>query len=171
MKRSTIMGLFEVAKREGLLPELSDQERRLLDTFSFKLCPNVCLQLKESYRLRKIGLCSLVSSQTADEPDIRHYTEAGYRILSQLDDTRAYASFVLHYREHFDGSGRPAGLAGENISLPSRIMAVVEAVMEHPSSLEQSAQWYDPQLLALLKDFPRELVTPPSPGDLVSPSL
>lgn len=166
MKQDTIMGLFETAKEEGLLAELSQQEQRLLDAFAHRLCPNVCLPLKESYRLRKIGLCSLLSSKPTDDDQL--YTEAGYRVLSQLDDTRPYASFVLYYRERFDGSGRPAGLVGENIPLPSRIMAVVEAVMEYPSSLGQNPQWYDPALLTLLKDFPLGSIVPPPPGALSS---
>ena len=38
-----------------------------------------------------------------------------------------FAMAVLYHHERFDGTGYPAGLSGQDIPLPSRVLAVVEA--------------------------------------------
>jgi HD-GYP domain-containing protein (c-di-GMP phosphodiesterase class II) len=50
----------------------------------------------------------------------------GYDIISAAElDTEA--GWVLHHHERYDGAGYPAGLAGEEIPLASRVLAVADA--------------------------------------------
>lgn len=64
---------------------------------------------------------------------MRRHPEIGARMLEKLDLLNEAAPLVLHHQERFDGlqSGRhpgyPGGLAGDNIPLGARIIAVVDA--------------------------------------------
>lgn len=48
--------------------------------------------------------------------------EFGYRVLKEVD--AGVANTIRHSHEHFNGSGYPDGLVGDNIPLHSRILAV-----------------------------------------------
>ena len=50
----------------------------------------------------------------------------GYRILNLFDDTLDLSEAVYSHHEHWDGSGFPKGLKGEEIPLISRIIAITE---------------------------------------------
>jgi diguanylate cyclase (GGDEF)-like protein/putative nucleotidyltransferase with HDIG domain len=58
---------------------------------------------------------------------MKHHPALGYRIVRSagLGDTEA--QWVLHHHEHFDGSGYPHGLSGNEIPLGSRIILVADA--------------------------------------------
>lgn len=155
MKRRTVNNIIAAAEAEGLIHPLTPEEMRLLDAFADVRCPDSHGLLRESYRLRRIGLCTLILSMGEHGELLRkRHTETSYRVLSSLDDYRNVAGCVLHYMEHWDGSGWPAGLSGRDIPLLSRIMAVVEGwFLDDPeiSVFQRSGTWYDPELVELLK--------------------
>lgn len=65
---------------------------------------------------------------------IQGHPEAGHAILAQVDFPWPVAQVALQHHEAMDGSGYPAGLAGDEILLESRILAVadvVEAMSSH----------------------------------------
>ncbi len=65
---------------------------------------------------------------TADEYEhIKQHVVIGYRILAELHPLRNLLPAVLHHHERIDGTGYPDGLAGENIPLLARILAVADA--------------------------------------------
>lgn len=57
------------------------------------------------------------------------HSERGYQLLSSIDDADALelATIIRHHHEGFDGLGYPAGLAGDNIPLLSRILALADS--------------------------------------------
>jgi len=55
------------------------------------------------------------------------HTEIGARILRQFHLFRSGATIVLHHHEAYDGSGYPAGLAGDAIPMGARVVAVADA--------------------------------------------
>jgi diguanylate cyclase (GGDEF)-like protein/putative nucleotidyltransferase with HDIG domain len=57
---------------------------------------------------------------------VKKHPEIGYSLLDGLD-LDPVDRWVLHHHEHWDGSGYPAGLAGEEIPLGSRIVLVADA--------------------------------------------
>lgn len=59
--------------------------------------------------------------------EMRKHPEIGYRIAMSSPDIASTAEFILCHHEHWDGSGYPKGLKGEDIPLLSRILAVVDA--------------------------------------------
>ncbi len=58
---------------------------------------------------------------------MRKHPELGASIIQQFPDFAYAAKAILAHHERMDGKGYPAGLAGEQIPLESRIVAVAEA--------------------------------------------
>src|SRR5829696_2359397 len=65
---------------------------------------------------------------TPDERSlIELHPRIGFNVLSQAPALHDAARVVLHHHERYDGTGYPAGLAGDEIPLASRVLAVLEA--------------------------------------------
>jgi HD-GYP domain-containing protein (c-di-GMP phosphodiesterase class II) len=58
---------------------------------------------------------------------MRQHTPTGERILNAVPELCDVAVIVRHSHEHWDGSGYPDGLAGEQIPLASRIILCADA--------------------------------------------
>jgi DICT domain-containing protein len=67
----------------------------------------------------------------------------GAQVLRVMPRLRAIATIITHQTEHWDGSGQPAGLAGDEIPLESRILGLVadfqQRVVQKHSANDQSA--------------------------------
>ena len=77
---------------------------------------------------------------------IKTHPQAGYEILQEIEFPWPIARVVQQHHERLDGSGYPAGLAGDEILLEARIIGVadvVEAMSSHrpyrPGKGEESA--------------------------------
>jgi len=57
---------------------------------------------------------------------VRSHPEAGRRAFGGVTTFDRAVEGILHHHERIDGSGYPAGLSGEAIPLPARIIAVAE---------------------------------------------
>lgn len=80
----------------------------------------------------KIGVRAKVLTKNGrlNESEMRtmkRHPEIGARILSSLSSLGKVGTYVRHHHEHYDGSGYPSGLAGEEIPLPARIVHIVDA--------------------------------------------
>jgi putative two-component system response regulator len=80
----------------------------------------------------KIGVSDAVLRKaaplTAEEyEEMKRHPQIGARILEASSFLRPGHAAVLHHQERWDGTGYPAGLRGEEISLHGRIVAVVDA--------------------------------------------
>lgn len=65
---------------------------------------------------------------TDDEWEImKTHCVIGYRIASATPDLAQIATAILHHHERWDGTGYPEGLAGEQIPVICRIVAIVDA--------------------------------------------
>jgi len=60
---------------------------------------------------------------------IKSHSQIGASIISKIDmpDIDVYVDIILYHHEWFDGSGYPSGLAGNDIPLCSRIIAVADS--------------------------------------------
>lgn len=63
----------------------------------------------------------------AERRHMEQHSEIGERILAKVDDYIEVARVVRHHHERIDGRGYPDGLAGDEIPLLSRIIAVADA--------------------------------------------
>ncbi len=59
---------------------------------------------------------------------MRKHPEIGYRILSGIKFLREASVIILQHHENYDGTGYPAGLRGEEITLGARIFAVADTL-------------------------------------------
>lgn len=65
---------------------------------------------------------------TAEEWEImKRHSEIGYRIAKTSPELAPIAEYILAHHERWDGQGYPRGLAGEEIPLAARILAVADA--------------------------------------------
>ncbi|MHB9004456.1 MAG: HD domain-containing phosphohydrolase [Coriobacteriia bacterium] len=68
------------------------------------------------------------SRLTDDEiAQVRKHVEIGAGIVEQIEFLNALKPVIMHHHECWDGSGYPAGLAGEDIPLLSRILAIADS--------------------------------------------
>lgn len=58
---------------------------------------------------------------------IKRHTRIGAELVSRIEDLDTVTSWIQHSHEHFDGSGYPDGLRGEEIPQASRILLVADA--------------------------------------------
>ena len=75
-----------------------------------------------------VGLLEKPGALTVDERrEMERHSEIGERILANVDTYAEIASVVRHHHERIDGAGYPDGLAGHQIPILSRILAVADA--------------------------------------------
>ena len=58
---------------------------------------------------------------------MRAHVRVGYDLLRNVPALREVADVVLRHHERYDGGGYPDGIRGDEIPMPSRIVAVVDA--------------------------------------------
>jgi putative nucleotidyltransferase with HDIG domain len=59
--------------------------------------------------------------------EVKRHPEVGAELINRVEGLGDIAEWVRHSHEHYDGSGYPSGLAGEQIPLGSRILLVADA--------------------------------------------
>ena len=59
--------------------------------------------------------------------EVKKHPEAGWRILTSVNEVSELANFVFEHHEKWDGTGYPRGLRGNEISLEARIIALADA--------------------------------------------
>ena len=100
------------------------------------LNPHECEEIESAapmHDIGKIGISDLIllkpGAHTPEESVImRRHPEIGYEILSNSPSRylQMGALIALGHHEKFDGTGYPKGLAGTDIPLPARIVAVAD---------------------------------------------
>lgn len=77
-----------------------------------------------------------ISEEILSKPDnltkeeykkIKTHSEAGFKIIKNIVESDLIANGVLHHHERYDGTGYPFGLAGEEIPLYAKIVAICDS--------------------------------------------
>jgi len=117
-----------------------------------KISDNSLLTIQQAAMLHdigKIGVAEYILRKDGDlnnsEYDmIKKHPVIGAEILSPVQLLKDVVPLVLHHHERYDGSGYPDGIAGENIPLGARVIAVADAIdamlWERPYSSAKSAE-------------------------------
>ncbi len=93
---------------------------------------NDLLLLAQFHDLGKVGIPDRILFKPGplnDEEwqEMRQHSQIGYQIAQSVPDLAPIADWVLKHHERWDGEGYPSGLQGEEIPLPCRILAIVDA--------------------------------------------
>lgn len=113
---------------------LSETLGQLLDLPTLKL-----RRLRLAGLLFRVGLISAppeVFSKTPDEFDDatfafwRDRSVITAQLLAAMSELASVTNIVAHHLEHWDGSGKPDGIKGEEIPIESRILGLVAAFQE-----------------------------------------
>lgn len=110
-----------------------------------KLCEKIAIQMNlEKSTIEQLKVAGLfhdigkigIDENILNSPDrltkdqwteMKKHSEIGYRILSGSEEFSEIAQFVLEHQEKWDGTGYPRGIAGSDISLEARIIALADA--------------------------------------------
>jgi two-component system, cell cycle response regulator len=155
------MAMLDLANRICLALDVSVAERRR------------CLSAARLHDIGKIGTPHHILTKpgplsAAEQLVMRDHVRVGVELLSALPETRELAPIVGQHHERYDGCGYPAGLAGDEILIEARIIAVVDAwtamladrpyrpAMAPEDALNQltsgSHNQFDPAVVDALKD-------------------
>ena len=169
---SLLYSLFEKSKREMMH---SRRVGAICETMALKLQfpSNEVSEMKTAGLMHDIGKMA-ISDNILNKSDpltdyewleIKRHPEVGYNILSAVNKYAPLAEYVLCHHERWDGKGYPRGLAGEEIPIQARIIAIADAydamVSERPYKkrsckedavnefLACAGKQYDPELVKL----------------------
>ncbi len=181
-QKEVVITLGEVIETRS--QETANHVRRVAE-YSYLLAKKYGLSEQEARLLRfaspmhdagKIGIPDAVLNKpgklTSDETHVMHgHTTMGFDILRKSQrEILKIASIVAHeHHERWDGSGYPRGLAGENIHIFGRIVALADVFDALGTARCYKAAWpldqvlakirhergahFDPRLVDLLFDF------------------
>ncbi len=82
---------------------------------------------------------------------VKHHAAAGEAILRPIDFGVPVASIIRHHHEKLDGTGYPDGLAGDEIALGARILAVIDVYDALVSDRPYRRAWTSERALAQLR--------------------
>ncbi len=119
----------------------NEQRRRTLEEKLRKLAHALELSAQETEylllfaKVHNVGLLGVPKDITDKDTPlsreelalIRKQAETGYRIARYTKELQPIAEWIYKQHEWWNGQGYPLGLSGENIPLPSRIMAILKA--------------------------------------------
>jgi putative nucleotidyltransferase with HDIG domain len=116
--------------------------QRTVASLSQRICQLMTLSYAETERIRlgaelhdigKIAIPGEVLAKPgklteAEWMMIRTHPTVGYEILAPTSIAGPVADIVLHHHERLDGSGYPHGIAGDEIAIGARIVAVADTI-------------------------------------------
>ncbi len=121
---------------------------------------------------------------SSEYESVKKHTVLGGSILQDLTVIRKAAEVAETHHEHYDGSGYPNGLSGEDIPIESRIIAVADALdsmtsdrsfrkkLDSPAILHQletgRGTQFDPQMADIAIALVKEDKISPVPSELES---
>ena len=155
---------------------------------SINLAPEKIAVIRTAGLLHDIGKIGIPDSilnkdGTLDEQEwrqIKAHPEMGVEILRYVAELSESLPIILNHHEHFDGSGYPAGLKGNDIPLEARLLSVADAydamTSLRPYHNQRSSQeaidelrrcagtTFDPELVEIFCKILQSMVLKPESG-------
>lgn len=137
--RDTLEGLADATEQRDLYTanhavRVTDTVRAILEEMSdvpYELTDTI-LAASRVHDVGKVGTRDVTlykPGRLTDEEreEMRRHAAIGADIVSRIDEYRLTAAIIRHHHEHWNGTGYPDGIAGQDIPLGSRIIAVADA--------------------------------------------
>ncbi|MEZ4485602.1 MAG: HD domain-containing phosphohydrolase [Syntrophotaleaceae bacterium] len=131
---------------DALMKELKASEREQETALYVALIYDLGLMLLDRRLLEKKNELSELE-MTA----LQSHPFTTLELLQDFDCSEDVRHIILHHHEHFDGSGYPDGLAGEQIPLLSRVLAVVDSYCAMTEERPYRAAMGGKEALALIR--------------------
>ncbi len=101
----------------------------------------------------KVGISEKILNKPGPLTDeefaaIKAHPVIGADIVRNINGTEQVVEIVRHHHERFDGKGYPDGLAGEAISLPTRILTVADSYDAMTSNRAYRRNFTTPEIVA-----------------------
>lgn len=137
-RKRIIEALMQAAENRNFAGKIqSENIQKLVSAFCGELRLSDKLKadtelLAQYHDIGKAGISDALfrksDSLTSEEmEEMRRHCEKGYRIAKSSPKLNAISDLINKHHEWWDGNGYPFGLKGEEIPLPCRIVAIVEA--------------------------------------------
>ena len=108
---------------------------------------------RQALRRRRRSCASPAPLTDEEYAEVKRHPEAGVRLLRELGGfPAAVHSLVGEHHERLDGAGYPAGLAGEQLAIGPRILAVCDVYDALVSDRVYREAWTSERALALLRE-------------------
>jgi len=131
----TVVNLL--AERDFIMDGHADRLQNMVSSLakvvglSSRKIEDLCL-LAQFHDIGKVGISKNILMKeealtTEEEIEIRRHCEIGQRIALSAPDLTPIADWILKHQEWWDGTGYPLGIAGEDIPLECRILAIADA--------------------------------------------
>jgi diguanylate cyclase (GGDEF)-like protein len=180
----------ELAERHAAVARLAEVIGERMD-----LAAEERAQLRQAAELHDVGKLAIpeevLHKPSSLEPEewvfVRRHPLIGERIIGAAPALAAAAKLVRSTHERLDGSGYPDGLAGDQIPLGARIIAVCDAFTAMTSPRPHAAQrtigeaiaelrqcantQFDPAVVDVLSELVVELVWPSEPSTAIASNL
>lgn len=155
----------------GNIPRMQELVRRMGEALGLPEAQQSALQLLA--RFHNIGMVGISDDillkekalETQERLKLQQHPESGYRIARSSPELMPVADLILAHHEWWNGEGYPAGLAGPDIPLEARILALADAynamttdrpygsALSHDSALAEIKKMaglqFDPELAEL----------------------
>jgi diguanylate cyclase (GGDEF)-like protein/PAS domain S-box-containing protein len=128
---------LETEEHMEFMKELSTRVARAID-----LSDGETEELLKLAALHDLGVLD-IPGEVLKKPDkltneewnlIKTHPEKGFSMAKSTNELSGIAKYILHHHEHWNGSGYPNGLSGNQIPELSRIISIIDAysVITHP---------------------------------------
>ena len=91
---------------------------------------------------------------------MRQHPHFAHTLLESIQFLRPALAIPFSHHEHWDGSGYPQGLAGENIPLAARVFAIVDIWDALRSDRPYRPAWPVPQVIAYIREQSGKILDP-----------
>lgn len=155
VKKQLVKDHFESAEQYSFLLELTEKFAKKLG-----LSDEERNRLKLLFETHEMGMLSLdakllaknSSEYSAEERyEYQKHVENGYRVALAVPEMNDIAGEILAHHEHWDGSGYPRGLRGDDIPQLSRIMSILDDYAEAGRKTDGDRLESNPSVVEVLK--------------------
>ena len=162
-----------ISALEAKDPHLRGHSHRVADVAAsiahhLELDEDVVEDVRLAGRLHDVGMIGIredvlnkTGALTPEEyTHVKEHVQIGVNILAPLQHIARAAWFVQDHHEHFDGTGYPRALAGEDIAIGGRIIAAADAYDALTSTRAYREPMTSPEAIEYLRTYSGTMLDP-----------